>query len=131
MDLYEFIPTLKGLVIILELHTILKKRQYGCYTTNNEQFNPTPSAQRVILKAVIVYFTFQTSSSSIWQCGITNQQARGLEMNQTHFFMRCQDGNYYNDKDQIESWGRSGNATSLIPRKYNPKNISSQGWSIL
>ncbi|MEC8609034.1 MAG: hypothetical protein VXY42_00860, partial [Candidatus Thermoplasmatota archaeon] len=64
------------------------------------------------------YFTFQTSSSSIWQCGITDQQARGLEMNQTHFFMRCEDGSsasWSNERDQIESWGRSGNATALIP----------------
>ena len=53
------------------------------------------------------HFTFQTSTSSIWQCGVSNQQARGLEMNETHFFMRCQDGQYYNDRDQLEAWGRS------------------------
>lgn len=75
------------------------------------------------------FFKFQTSSSSIWQCGISNQQARGLEMNQTHFFMRCQDGNYYNDKDQIESWGRSGNATSLIPEN-TIRSISSLGYGL-
>ena len=75
------------------------------------------------------YFTFQTSSSSIWQCGVSNQQARGLEMNQTHFFMRCQDGNYYNDRDQLESWGRSGSATALIPEN-TVRSISSLGYGL-
>ena len=75
------------------------------------------------------YFTFQTSSSSIWQCGVTNQQARGLEMNQTHFFMRCQDGNYYNDRDQLESWGRSGSAVALIPEN-TVRSISSLGYGL-
>ena len=30
--------------------------------------------------------------------------------------MRCQDGSYYNDRDQLESWGRSGSATALIQK---------------
>ena len=75
------------------------------------------------------YFTFQTSTSSIWQCGVNNQQARGLEMNETHFFMRCQDGNYYNDRDQLESWGRSGSATALIPEN-TVRSISSLGYGL-
>ena len=74
-------------------------------------------------------FTFQTSSSSIWQCGVTNQQARGLEMNETHFFMRCQDGQYYNDRDQLEAWGRSGTATALIPEN-SIRSISSLGYGL-
>ena len=75
------------------------------------------------------YFTFQTSTSSIWQCGVNNQQARGLEMNETHFFMRCQDGNYYNDRDQLESWGRSGSATALIPEN-TVRSISALGYGL-
>ena len=75
------------------------------------------------------HFTFQTSSSSIWQCGVSNQQARGLEMNETHFFMRCQDGQYYNDRDQLEAWGRSGTATALIPEN-SIRSISSLGYGL-
>ena len=75
------------------------------------------------------HFTFQTSSSSIWQCGVSNQQARGLEMNETHFFMRCQDGQYYNDRDQLEAWGRSGSATALIPEN-SIRSISSLGYGL-
>ena len=50
-------------------------------------------------------------------------------MNETHFFMRCQDGNYYNDRDQLESWGRSGSATALIPEN-TVRSISSLGYGL-
>ena len=43
--------------------------------------------------------------------------------------MRCQDGSYYNDRDQLESWGRSGSATALIPEN-SVRSISSLGYGL-
>ena len=78
MDLYELFNP-KGLVIILELHTILKKRQYGRYTTNNGRIQSYTISSTGDFESGDSFFKFQTSSSSIWQCGISNQQARGLK----------------------------------------------------
>ena len=56
------------------------------------------------------------SSSGASECGKTGQQVRGLEVNETTFFMRCQKGSWNQDKDQLEAWTISGSSTSLVPQ---------------
>ena len=75
------------------------------------------------------YYTFTSSSSSTRECGQSNQMVRGLEVNSTTFFMRCQKDSYYNDKDQLEAWDISGSAQALIPQT-NTRQISRLGYGL-
>ncbi|MBQ70380.1 MAG: hypothetical protein CMA65_02690 [Euryarchaeota archaeon] len=75
------------------------------------------------------YYTFTSSSSSSRECGQTNQMVRGLEVNSTTFFMRCQKDSYYNDRDQLEAWDISGSAQALIPQS-NTRQISRTGYGL-
>ena len=75
------------------------------------------------------YYTFTSSSSSTRECGQSNQMVRGLEVNSTTFFMRCQKDSYYNDRDQLEAWDISGSAQALIPQS-NTRQISRLGYGL-
>lgn len=80
------------------------------------------------------YYTYSSSSSSKWECGGTystnqKQMLRGLEMNSTTFFMRCQKDAYYNDRDQLEAWSISGSSTALIP-ETEVRQISRLGYGL-
>ena len=61
-------------------------------------------------------YSYSSSSGSSWECGKSGQQVRGLEVNETTFFMRCQKGSSGQDKDQLEAWTISGSSTSLVPQ---------------
>jgi hypothetical protein len=61
-------------------------------------------------------YSYSSSSGSSWECGKTGQQVRGLEVNESTFFMRCQKGTSSQDKDQLEAWTISGTSTSLVPQ---------------
>ena len=62
-------------------------------------------------------YSYSSSSGSSWECGKTGQQVRGLEVNGSTFFMRCQKGSSASqDKDQLEAWTISGSSTSLVPQ---------------
>tara|TARA_B110000483_G_scaffold24056_1_gene28268 strand:- start:2449 stop:7851 length:5403 start_codon:yes stop_codon:yes gene_type:complete len=61
-------------------------------------------------------YSYSSSSGSSWECGKSGQQVRGLEVNQSTFFMRCQKGTSSQDKDQLEAWTISGTSTSLVPQ---------------
>ena len=61
-------------------------------------------------------YSYSSSSGSSFECGKTGQQVRGLEVNDTTFFMRCQKGSTSQDKDQLEAWSISGTSTSLVPQ---------------
>ena len=75
------------------------------------------------------YYTFTSSSTSTRECGQSNQMVRGLEVNSTTFFMRCQKDSYYNDRDQLEAWDISGSAQALIPQS-NTRQISRLGYGL-
>lgn len=74
-------------------------------------------------------YSYSTSSGSTWECGKTGQMVRGLEVNDTTFFMRCQKGTVYNDKDQLEAWSISGQSTSLVPQA-GIKQVSALGYGL-
>ena len=75
------------------------------------------------------FYTFTSSTGSSWECGESGQLVRGLEMNNTTFFMRCQKDSYYNDRDQLEAWSISGSATALIPQSTT-RQISRLGYGL-
>ena len=74
-------------------------------------------------------YSYSTSSGSTWECGTTGQIVRGLEVNETTFFMRCQKGTVYNDKDQLEAWAISGQSSSLVPQA-GIKQVSVLGYGL-
>ncbi|HJL97059.1 MAG TPA: hypothetical protein QF401_02800, partial [Candidatus Poseidoniaceae archaeon] len=74
-------------------------------------------------------FDYSSSSGSSWQCGKTGQQVRGLEVNQSTFFMRCQKGTSSQDKDQLEAWTISGSSTSLVPQS-GTRLLSALGYGL-
>ncbi len=74
-------------------------------------------------------YTFSSSSGSSWDCGRTGQLVRGLEVNQSTFFMRCQKDQYYNDRDQLEAWSISGQSSSLVPQQ-GVRQISPLGYGL-
>ena len=61
-------------------------------------------------------YSFSSSSGSSWECGKSGQITRGLVVNGSYFYMRCQKGQYYQDKDQLNAWAISGSSTSLVPQ---------------
>ena len=74
-------------------------------------------------------YSYSTTSGSTWECGTTGQIVRGLEVNGSSFFMRCQKGTVYNDKDQLETWAISGQSTSLVPQA-GIKQVSVLGYGL-
>jgi len=74
-------------------------------------------------------YSYSTTSGSTWECGTSGQTVRGLEVNGTSFFMRCQKGTVYNDKDQLETWAISGQSTSLVPQA-GIKQVSALGYGL-
>ena len=66
------------------------------------------------------FYTYQSAQGSTWDCGGTDanggrQMLRGLEVNGSTFYMRCQKDYYYNDRDTLEAWSVSGTSQALIP----------------
>lgn len=74
-------------------------------------------------------YSFSSSSSTAWECGTTGQMVRGLEVMDSMFFMRCQKGQYYNDRDVLEAWAISGSSTSLVPQA-GVREISRLGYGL-
>ena len=74
-------------------------------------------------------YSYSTTSGSTWECGTSGQIVRGLEVNATSFFMRCQKGTVYNDKDQLEAWAISGQSSSLVPQA-GIKQLSALGYGL-
>ena len=74
-------------------------------------------------------YSYSSSSGSAWECGKTGQQVRGLEVNETTFFMRCQKGSTSQDKDQLEAWTISGSSTSLVPQS-GTRLLSALGYGL-
>ena len=59
------------------------------------------------------FYSYTSASGSSWECGGTygsssKQMLRGLEVNGSTFYMRCQEDSPYNDRDQLEAWSVSG-----------------------
>ena len=80
------------------------------------------------------YFSYTSSSGSSWECGGTyssgsKQMLRGLEMNGSTFYMRCQKDSYYNDRDSLEAWSVSGSSSALIPESTT-RQISRLGYGL-
>ena len=80
------------------------------------------------------YFTYTSSSSSSWECGGSTssnqkQMLRGLAVNGSTFYMRCQKDQYYNDRDQLEAWSVSGTSSALIPEN-TVRQISRLGYGL-
>ena len=74
-------------------------------------------------------YSYSSSAGSAYECGKSSQQVRGLEMKDNTFFMRCQEGSVYNDKDQLEAWSISGSSTSLVPQS-GTRDLSSLGYGL-
>jgi hypothetical protein len=74
-------------------------------------------------------YSYSSSSGSSWECGKTGQQVRGLEVNESTFFMRCQKGSSSSDQDQLEAWSISGSSTSLVPQS-GVRLLSSLGYGL-
>ena len=74
-------------------------------------------------------YSYSSSSGTSFECGKTGQQVRGLEVNESTFFMRCQQGSTGNDKDQLEAWSISGSSTSLVPQ-LGTRLISALGYGL-
>ena len=54
------------------------------------------------------FYSYTSASGSSWECGGTygsssKQMLRGLEVNGSTFYMRCQEDSPYNDRDQLEA----------------------------
>ena len=80
------------------------------------------------------YFTYTSASGSNWECGGTygsssKQMLRGLEVDGSTFYMRCQKDSYYNDRDQLEAWSVSGSSSALIPESTT-RQISRLGYGL-
>ncbi len=74
-------------------------------------------------------YSYSSTGGSTWECGETGKIVRGLEVNATTFFMRCQKGTVYNDKDQLEAWAISGQSSSLVPQS-GIKQVSALGYGL-
>lgn len=80
------------------------------------------------------FYTYQSSQGSTWDCGGTDanggrQMLRGLEVNGSTFYMRCQKDYYYNDRDNLEAWSVSGSSQALIP-ETTTRQISRLGYGL-
>ena len=83
------------------------------------------------------YYTYTSSSSTKWECGGTagtasnnqKQMLRGLEVNGSTFYMRCQKDMTFNDRDQLEAWSVSGASSALIPDS-TVRQISRLGYGL-
>ena len=80
------------------------------------------------------FFTYTSSSGSSWYCGGSDpggsrQMLRGLEVNGSTFYMRCQKDYYYNDRDSLEAWSVSGSSQALIP-ETTTRQISRLGYGL-
>jgi hypothetical protein len=74
-------------------------------------------------------YLYSSSSGTSFECGKIGQQVRGLEVNESTFFMRCQQGSTGNDKDQLEAWSISGSSTSLVPQ-LGTRLVSALGYGL-
>jgi len=80
------------------------------------------------------FYSYTSASGSSWECGGSygsgsKQMLRGLEMNGSTFYMRCQEDSPYNDRDQLEAWSISGSSSALIPES-NTRQISRLGYGL-
>ena len=80
------------------------------------------------------YYSYTSATGSSWECGGTygsgqKQMLRGLEVNGSTFYMRCQEESPYNDRDQLEAWSVSGSSTALIPESTT-RQISRLGYGL-
>lgn len=80
------------------------------------------------------FYSYTSASGSSWECGGTygsssKQMLRGLEVNGSTFYMRCQEDSPYNDRDQLEAWSVSGSSSALIPDSTT-KQISRLGYGL-
>ena len=80
------------------------------------------------------YYSYTSASGSSWECGGTysssqKQMLRGLEMNGSTFYMRCQEDSPYNDRDQLEAWSVSGTSSALIPASTT-RQLSRLGYGL-
>ena len=75
-------------------------------------------------------YTYFSSSGSSYQCGKTGQQVRGLEVNESTFFMRCQKGSSGSqNKDVLEAWKITGTSEVLTPLSKT-KQITVLGYGL-
>jgi hypothetical protein len=75
-------------------------------------------------------YTYFSSSGSSYQCGKTGQQVRGLEVNESTFFMRCQKGSSGSqNKDVLEAWKITGSSEVLTPLS-DTKQITVLGYGL-
>ncbi len=80
------------------------------------------------------FYSYTSSAGSNWECGGSTssnqkQMLRGLEVNGSTFYMRCQKDQYYNDRDQLEAWKVSGTSSALIPES-TVRQISRLGYGL-
>ena len=80
------------------------------------------------------FYSYTSASGSSWECGGTysssqKQMLRGLEVNGSTFYMRCQEDSPYNDRDQLEAWSVSGTSSALIPESTT-RQISRLGYGL-
>ena len=79
------------------------------------------------------FYSYTSASGSSWECGgtygSTKQMLRGLEVNGSTFYMRCQEDSPYNDRDQLEAWSVSGSSSALIPESTT-RQISRLGYGL-
>tara|TARA_B100000900_G_scaffold346589_2_gene311418 strand:+ start:3119 stop:8527 length:5409 start_codon:yes stop_codon:yes gene_type:complete len=80
------------------------------------------------------FYSYTSASGSAWECGGTygsgsKQMLRGLEMNGSTFYMRCQEESPYTDRDQLEAWSVSGTSSALIPESTT-RQLSRLGYGL-
>ncbi len=91
------------------------------------EFSESPTGSYTRGSTIYTYFS---SSGSSYECGKTGQQVRGLEVNESTFFMRCQKGSTGSqNKDVLEAWKISGNSETLVPQS-NTKQINVLGYGL-
>ena len=75
-------------------------------------------------------YTYFSSSGSSFECGKTGQQVRGLEVNESTFFMRCQKGTSGSqNRDVLEAWKITGTSEVLTPQS-DTKQITVLGYGL-
>ncbi|MEC8152179.1 MAG: hypothetical protein VX068_05985, partial [Candidatus Thermoplasmatota archaeon] len=80
------------------------------------------------------FYTYTSATGSSWECGGSygsgsKQMLRGLEVNGSTFYMRCQEDSPYNDRDQLEAWSVSGSSSALIPESTT-RQLSRLGYGL-
>lgn len=74
------------------------------------------------------YYRYFSAGNSAFSCGKSGNQVRGLEVNETTFFMRCQKSSV--SQDTLEAWSLPLSGTDLVPPQTTGPVINNLGYGL-